>query len=281
MKKFAIAVLIAFTFAALAGCSKNAGFSGNMTDVDIQPGDTYVIITVRDFGEIKAKLFPEAAPAAVGKFTAAANTLKDDKGYYDGKTIHRVLAGSLIQGGALNTDGSDASVPQSEYFPIETSPKLRNFYGALCFAKDEQGNYRQFYIVTNNQPVDIDQEAEAYKAELDKISPTLTAEAKDKFNQEYKAMTKVSAAVKERYKERGGLFRLDDTVTVFGQVVSGFDVLDAIQQVDVVAGNKIDDDNAGLGKYSRPLNEIFIEKVEVVVFEPEPTETAKKSKKKK
>jgi len=280
MKKTVFLLCLILMLTSLAGCSKKAGFKGNLTDADIQPGDTYVIITVKDYGEIKAKLFPEAAPVAVEKFTKAAALGLDGTGYYDGKTFHRVLAGMLIQGGALNMDGSDATIPREEYFPIETSPQLRNFYGALCFANDSQGNYRQFYIVTANQPVDIDKEAADFKAVIDENAATLLKEKKAELDAKYKAMTKIPAAVKERYKERGGLFRLDDTVTVFGQVVSGFDVLDMIQQAEVVAGNKIDDNNTELGMYSRPANEIFIEKVEVVVFEEEPAETTKSKKKK-
>jgi len=284
MKKSVISICLALILlmSTLTGCAKKAKFNGNMSDVTIEPGDTYVIITVKDYGEIKAKLFPEAAPEAVKKFTEAATAGKDGKGYYDGKTIHRVLAGMLIQGGALNLDGSDPSIPTAEYFPVETSPRLRNFYGALCFANvPDKGNYRQFYIVTANTPADIDKDAADFKAVIDK-NDKLTKDAKKTLNDEYKAMTKFPADVKERYKERGGLYRLDGTTTVFGQVVSGFDILEKIQEAEVVAGNKIDDDNAALGKYSRPLNEIFIEKIEVVVFEAEPEVTEKaKSKKKK
>ncbi|MDR0196713.1 MAG: peptidylprolyl isomerase [Oscillospiraceae bacterium] len=260
-----------------SGCGGNSAFNGNMSDITLEPGDTYAVIKVKDYeGEITAKLFPQAAPRGVAKFIEAANM-----GYYDGKTFHRVLEGMLIQGGALNMDGSDANIPLSEYFVVETSDKARNFHGALCFAKDDKGNYRQFYIVTAGDPVDIDENAAALKAQIDKYSDQLLKDKKKELDGQYKAMTKIPASVKERYKEVGGLFRLDGTVTVFGQVVDGFDILDAIQSVEVVAGNKIDDDNESLGKFSRPLDDIFIDSVTIVEIPKEETESTDKGRGKK
>ncbi|MDR0222376.1 MAG: peptidylprolyl isomerase [Oscillospiraceae bacterium] len=277
-RKFIPAVLIcAAALSAFAGCGGGQGsFNGNLGDITVNPGDTCAIIKIKDYeGEITVRLFPEIAPKGVAKFVEAANN-----GYYNGKNFHRVLEGMLVQGGALNTDGTDATIPLSEYFTIETSDKARNFYGALCFAKDEKyGNYRQFYIVTASEPVDIDEVAADLKEQMDKYGDQLLKDKKKELDGQYKSMTKIPDAVKERYKEKGGLFRLDGTVTVFGQVIDGFDILEQVQSVEVVAGNKIDDLNESLGKFSRPLHDIFIESVTIVEI-PQPEETTSSKKKK-
>ena len=57
--------------------------------------------------------------------------------------------------------------------------------------------------------------------------------------------------VREVYKEIGGSPHLDGQYTVFGEVVSGLEVVDAIQKVDV-------DDMA------KPLEDIRVTKVQVL-----------------
>ena len=60
-------------------------------------------IEVQDYGTIKVELYPDQAPNTVTNFIALAN-----RGYYNGKTFHRVIPGFMIQGGAKNEDGTGA-----------------------------------------------------------------------------------------------------------------------------------------------------------------------------
>jgi len=273
-KQIALIACLCLLFAMLSGCKGNKDFPGNMSDIrDPEPGDVYAVVTLKGFeGEMTFVLFEEIAPVGVRKFIRAAET-----GYYNGKTFHRVLKDMMVQGGALNLDGSDISVPQDELFDIETHKNARNFFGALCFAPDPKSgkNYRQFYIVTASKSVDIDADAALIKEMLEEKDEELLPDAQRKeLDALHKHITKIPAPVKDRYEKSGGLYRFDDNVTVFGQLITGHELLEVVSKVEVVAGNKLDDNNKGLnngqGQHSRPANEIFIETIRIVrIEEPE------------
>jgi peptidyl-prolyl cis-trans isomerase B (cyclophilin B) len=264
-----ITALISFT-----GCRKSGDFSGNMSDIgDAAPGDVYAVITFRDFeGELYFKLFEDIAPVGVAKFIEIAEWGHDNAGYYAGKNLHRVLKDTLIQGGALNTDGSDPEI-ESELFEVEAHDNARNFYGALGFAVSEENgmNFRQFYIVTANKPVHIDEQAEQLREILNNAPEGhFTAAQTREFERRHRDMTRMSRAVKERYEKKGGYHWLDGKTTVFGQLITGHELLREIASVEVVRGNSIDDDNpelgGGNGQPSRPANNIFIEEIRIIRF---------------
>lgn len=273
----AIAAAGTLLFSA-AGCNSEESPIGNIGDVTLESGDVYAVIHIMDYGEITAKLFPEAAPESVKKFTQLA-----ERGYYELKTIHRVIDDYAIQGGSLSGDGSDGDVPDADYVPLEANDAARHFYGALCFATNSKGSFAQFYIVSNNVPQDINSVIETLSEQLaDKeFADRLLPEDK-KYYEDYLTKLKgFSPEVIEKYATAGGLYQLDGEATVFGQVIDGYDVLEAISACEVVTGNEMDD-RAGIP--SKPIDSIVIEKVEIIRIEPEePAEsetTTKKSNKK-
>lgn len=247
---------------------------GNIGDVELMEGDVYAVIKIMDYGEITAKLFPEVAPESVKKFTELS-----ERGYYDMKTIHRVIDNYAIQGGSLNGDGSDGEIPDSDYVPVETSEYARHFYGALCFAANSKGSFSQFYIVDNNTPQDINSAITNLSEQLadEAIASRLLEEDKKYYTDYLKSLKKIPEEVVEKYASKGGLYQLDGKQTVFGQVIDGYDVLEAITASEVVTGNAIDDENA---IPSKPINSIVIESVEIIKIEPVETEESKKSTKK-
>ncbi len=261
---FAAAAVI-FTAAACGG----EPVEGNLAEVkkNENANEIYAVFTIRDFGEITAKLFPGAAPNAVERFTENA-----ERGYYNGSTIHRVIEDYVIQGGSLNGDGSDGNIPGNLYIPVETTAVTYNFYGALCLAASKKGCYSQFYIVNNNVPQDIDAAIETISGQLadESIASRLLPEDKTKYEEYLKKLQAIPAEVKEKYKRTGGLYDLDGTSTVMGQVIDGFDVLEAVSSVEVVSGNKVDD-KAGMP--SKPLESIIIDNVEIIRISPQNTET--------
>ena len=274
LKRAAAAVLTAVMIITAAGCG-DSKVEGNLSEVKYGDNGTYAIIKVKEFGEITAKLFPDAAPKSVERFIEFA-----ERGYYDNRTIHRVINDYLIQGGSLNGDGSDGNIPESQYIPVETSDQTYNFYGALCFASSKSGSYAQFYIVGNNKPQDIDAVIDKISGQLadESISARLLPEDKKKYEDYLAELKAIPAEVKEKYAKSGGLYELDGENTVFGQVIKGFDVLRSILSVEVVSGNKIDDRKE---TPSKPLDSIIIETVEIVKIEPQTTEetTTKKGSK--
>ena len=264
ISKAAAAIVTAAMLISVSACSGEP-VVGNLSDVkkEENANEIYAVISIRDYGDITAKLFPGAAPKAVERFTQNA-----ELGYYDGTTIHRVIDQYIMQGGSLNGDGSDGNVPDSLYIPVETSEVTYNFYGALCLAASKKGCYSQFYIVNNNQPQDIDAVIDKITEQLgdESFSSRLLEEDKKKYEDYLKNLKAIPAEVKEKYKRVGGCYELDGTSTVFGQVIDGFSVIRAIAATEVVSGNKSDDK---MGKASKPIDTIIIDHVQIVRIEPE------------
>lgn len=246
-------------------------FTGNTGDVTIESGDVYTVIRVKGYGDIKIKLFPEAAPYAVQNFIDLAKS-----GYYDGKTFHRVISDFMIQGGSLNGDGTGGNDSNGGEFKCEINPKLRHYYGALCYASAMGNNTCQFYIVNNKEAVadpalQYQTYAEYYasageqykqmQSEYDEGS--LEYEFVQNYINYYEDAVKgleamynaTDSAVTKKYSEAGGVPFLDGGYVVFGQTVEGFDVIDKISSIEVAAN--------GSGEASSPVKEITIEKVVV------------------
>ncbi|MDR1753969.1 MAG: peptidylprolyl isomerase [Eubacterium sp.] len=266
---FALSLLI-----ALSGCNneKEVPPNGNLKDVSLNPGDVYAIVTFLDYGEVTFKLFPDIAPVAVEKFTSLA-----ERGYYEHKTIHRVVKDALIQGGSLNGDGTDGSIDPLAHFDVESSGYAKNFYGALCFAPNKEGkNLFQLYIINNKQPVDIDADILAIEEQLGDKTKVFSDEAIRKYNEHLEYLKSIPDEVKDRYFDKGGYYQLDGKNTVFGQIVTGYEVIDDISNTEVVSGNVLDDER---GVFSKPYEMIMIESVEIVRIPlPEPTTITEETK---
>lgn len=247
-------------------------FLGNTRDVALEAGDTYAIITVEEFGDIKVKLFPEAAPYGVQNFIDLANS-----GYFTGKNIHRVIGDFMLQGGSLNGNGTGGTSADGGEFYCEINPRMRHFYGALCYANAGGRNTCQFYIVNNktSQVVNDDYYASMMAEYLD--YKNLFLEYRDNYDEnsnEYAYFNRqaesvgssidgwdrvkgkdADGSIAAKYAEVGGTPSLDGSYTVFGQTVEGFDVIDAISAVEVT-------DN-GMGEESSPVKEILISSVTI------------------
>ena len=63
-------------------------------------------ITVADFGEITAELYPEKAPKTVANFLSLV-----DSGFYSGTVFHRVISGFMIQGGGYGEGFAEKDAP--------------------------------------------------------------------------------------------------------------------------------------------------------------------------
>ncbi len=269
-RKFAAVAAAAAMLLAVSACGEDKPV-GNIGDVELAEGDVYAVIKIMDYGEITAKLFPEIAPESVKKFTELA-----ERGYYDLKTIHRVIDNYAIQGGSLNGDGTDGEIPDADYVPVEVSEQAYHFYGALCFAANSKGSFSQFCIVDNNTPQDINGVITSLTEQLadESITARLLPEDKQYYTDYLKKLQSIPAEVVEKYASKGGLCQLDGTETVFGQVIDGFDVLEAITASEVVTGNAIDDEK---GIASKPISSVVIETVEIIKIEPAET-TAEETK---
>lgn len=99
-------------------------------------------------GEIVIELFENEAPETVGNFISLVK-----KGFYDGLTFHRVIAGFMAQGGCPKGDGTGG--PGYSIYDECNKPDLRrHFRGSVSMAKTSAPNSggSQFYICFRPTP---------------------------------------------------------------------------------------------------------------------------------
>lgn len=194
-----------------------------------EKGEEIIVMTVKDYGDIKIKLFPEQASKGVENFTTHA---KD--GYYDGLIFHRIINNFMIQGGDPLGTGMGGESIWGEKFDGGTSPDLNHVAGAVAYANSGSTatNGSQFYIVTG------DKYSEGELAQLEAQGLVLNDDAK-------KAYTQV-----------GGAPWLDGGYTVFGQVFDGLDIVFELQGVETGANDK-------------PAEDVVIEKMTVEKYDGE------------
>jgi len=110
-----------------------------------------VTITMANGNVMKAELYPEIAPNTVNNFISLVK-----KGYYDGLTFHRVIAGFMIQGGCPNGNGMGGpgySI-KGEFSQNGFKNTLKHTEGVLSMARSMMPNSAgsQFFIMHQNSP---------------------------------------------------------------------------------------------------------------------------------
>ncbi len=168
-------------------------------------------------------------------------------GVYKGTLFHRVIKDFMIQGGASNSRGAAPGVMlgddpnDTDCVPAEFRfPEIYHRRGVIGAAREGDevnpemmSSQFQFYIVWGRQ-LD-DRGLDATQRHLDqraKCKVTLTPE------------------IREVYRQVGGTPHLDGAYTVFGEVVSGLDVVDKIQHVATDSND-------------RPKEDVVIKKIKV------------------
>ena len=158
---------------------------------------------------------------------------------FDSLLFHRVIPGFMIQGG---DPGSKRAQPGAQLgdgdlgytIPAEFDTSLFHRRGALAAARDNNpakaSSASQFYIVVGKKYTD---------AQLDNLEKTRLGGRHIPFSH------------RVVYETQGGAPWLDMNYTVFGQVLSGMEVVDAIAAVNRDA-------------HDRPLSDVRILKVRVV-----------------
>ena len=172
-------------------------------------------------GEVKVQLFAKLAPKTVKNFVELAK-----KGYYNGVLFHRVIPDFMIQGGDPTGTGRGGESIYGEAFEDEFSDQLFNFNGALSMANaGPNTNGSQFFIVSASR-----------------VPANMLEQMK---------MVGYPQEIIDHYKETGGTPWLDHRHTVFGQVISGMEIVEKI--------SKVDRDGMDKPKKDVMMNEITIE----------------------
>lgn len=173
-------------------------------------------------GDIELKLY-DATPLHRDNFKNLV-----EEGAYDSLLFHRVIKNFMIQGGDPDSKYAEPGVLLGEGDRPYTIPAefrlddgIFHRRGVLAAAREgddvnpeQRSSAMQFYIVWGKVFTD---------EELDKVQNRL-----DKYTA---GSVKLTPEMREVYKTVGGTPHLDGQYTVFGEVVSGLDVVDAIQQV--------------------------------------------------
>ena len=177
----------------------------------IDPPSKCLIEITTDFGVMMAELY-DATPQHRDNFLKLAG-----EGYYDGLLFHRVIDGFMIQGGDPNSRNASPGAALGSggpgyQVPGEFVDSLVHIRGAIAAARTGDGvnperksSGSQFYIV---QGTAVD------ASMLDML--------------EKRKGFKYSEEQRAAYLEHGGTPFLDRDYSVYGRLVSGFDVLDQI-----------------------------------------------------
>jgi peptidyl-prolyl cis-trans isomerase B (cyclophilin B) len=141
------------------------------------------------------------------------------EGWYEGSEFHRVIKNFMIQGG----HNKDGSVDPGYTIPAEITNKFFHKKGALSAARmgdhvnpKRESSGCQFYIVQGGGPVS----QEMLYSVMQQSGMNYTKEQT------------------EIYGEIGGTPHLDNQYTVFGEITTGFEIVDAISKVKTGAMDK-------------------------------------------
>jgi peptidyl-prolyl cis-trans isomerase B (cyclophilin B) len=206
MKKIFLLVFVCFSFIAEAKKNKNK----------------FVVIETNK-GSIKIEVFNDVPQHA-------ANFLKLAKeGFYDSLLFHRVIPSFMIQGGDPDSKRSVSKQMLGNGdvgYKVPAEFKLPTYYhkkGALAAARDNNPEKAssgcQFYIVVGKIFTDADLN-----------------------NMEQRGHFKYSEQARTDYKTIGGTPHLDGDYTVYGQVVMGQEIVDAISLVPRDTNNRPNED---------------------------------------
>lgn len=204
MKKLSMLAAIVFLVASFS-------FAQTAKTPSTAPKQTKILIET-EYGNMTAILYNET-PQHRDNFVKLVK-----QGWYNGSIFHRVIRNFMIQGG-----GQDSKINDPGYtVPAEFVSKYFHKKGALAAArKPDQVNPNkassgsQFYIVQGQ--ILKDQQLDMFEKQTNK---------------------KISPERRAAYKTVGGTPHLDDDYTVFGEVISGLDVIDKIAAVQTAAGDK-------------------------------------------
>jgi peptidylprolyl isomerase len=239
-----------------------------------------LVIMKTTLGDIKIRLY-DSTPIHRDNFLKLVKS-----GFYNGVSFHRIIKDFMIQAGDPSTKThTKMSLPDSlntYTIPAEFNSNYFHKKGALAAARegnevnpDMRSSGTQFYIVQGTKLTDSELSiaeqrinnsikqvvfSKILKQTADSINLTgktaseaqvqeIASEKMFKYLTDYKEY-KISSAQADIYKSIGGVPRLDQTYTVFGEVIEGLDIVDKIASVQT-------------GINDKPVNEVKILKMTI------------------
>ena len=242
--------------------------NNNLNHIEMEQSDNKDIIVElkTTLGDIKLLLYGDT-PLHMNNFVKLVN-----EGFYDGLLFHRVINDFMIQGGDPNSKNAPAGKLLGDGSPdykIDAEfvyPRHFHKRGALAAAREgdnvnpeKKSSSSQFYIVTGRKfsPAQLDQmRSQRLMMQKKSIFNDLTMQNRDSImalrrNQDLAGLQQLqenlikqtealaaekpdtlTAEQRDAYVNVGGTPHLDGSYTVFGEVISGMDVVDLIQKVE-------------------------------------------------
>ena len=187
---------------------------------------------VEGYGIVKMELYPDQAPETVANFITLAN-----RGFYNGKTFHRVVKDFMIQGGSRDGTGQTGAY-KSDLKDGE--------------AEEEYTIKGEFIANKVNNTVKFEEGVVGLaRSDYSQYSSALADESYNSGNSQFFIMTKENTSLNGNY-------------TAFGKVIEGMDVVHNIENVEV----KVPDNSEETGntEESTPVNEIKITSISVETY---------------
>jgi cyclophilin family peptidyl-prolyl cis-trans isomerase len=221
-------VLISITMVAAVSCStqkstQTAPKPAETAKKETAPKpvhDQKVLITT-DYGDMVVKLY-DATPQHRDNFIKLVK-----QGFYDSLMFHRVIKNFMIQGGDPESKHAQPGVMLGNgdvgyTVPAEFVDTLFHKKGALCAAR--QGD--------QVNPAKASSGCQFYIVQGQVLPPEQIAQL------EQRTGRKMTDAQKQAYSTVGGTPFLDHNYTVYGEVISGMDVIDKIAAVKTAPGDR-------------------------------------------
>lgn len=165
MKKILLSIMSLFLVASLAGCSNTTLTSGDQSDdQNVQEeqnseaitfttkidADYEVTMEFEGYGKVVLELDEDKAPETVKNFVSLV-----EEGFYDGLTLHRIMAGFMMQGGdptGTGYSGSDKEIVGEFAANGFYQNNLSHTRGAISMARSQNPDSAssQFFIVHEN-----------------------------------------------------------------------------------------------------------------------------------
>ncbi len=225
--------------------------------------DANYVLLETEFGNIKIKLYNKT-PKHKANFLKLVNNK-----FYDDLLFHRVINGFMIQGGDPDSKNAAPNVMLGNGGPgyqidAEFNDSLFHKKGVIAAAREgdkinplKKSSGSQFYIVQGKKytekELDFSEKQLAlnnYIIKHPEILTELTSLDQSNYEEGVNALieklknkkdfkiNKIPNFKRKFYKEIGGTPFLDNSYTVFGEVVEGLDVIDKIASVKTRQGDR-------------------------------------------
>ncbi|MBQ4050055.1 MAG: peptidylprolyl isomerase [Oscillospiraceae bacterium] len=215
MKKMArIAAALLSAVMLLTGCSSTSIDPSTIDYMQLKAPEEGQDIAVLDttLGEITILLYTEEVPEIVQNFKDLA-----EQGFFDGQVIYQVVpsaAASIF--GSSTPDGNSPDTNTGKPIQMEYSDNLWPFSGSVCALCSEMG---QLFM------------KKSYFDSRSFIIGDIEITNDDRFSME---QSMFPAMMMNAFEEMGGVPSLSQYHTVYGKVIQGMDIVNAIQQMEIV-----------------------------------------------